>query len=248
MATLKSDLSRKLRAMEMFIDRLLKSPFGKKVLHITHYGSTLRGDYHEESDIDLLIVGTGDISRLQDFCSDLSFDVMLEAGELIEPMVYCPDEYRYPRYFLRTVQQTGRKVYVMDEMQARREEARDWLELARTFLQDAQRLDVTQSARSVIDLAYNAAELCAKALIFLQGEDIPRTHSGVVSQFGQVVVRAGVAPAERGRALRQVLERRNRARYDPHAVLQPQDAQAALTLAEQMIETLDAALSAEPST
>ncbi|HID61522.1 MAG TPA: nucleotidyltransferase domain-containing protein, partial [Anaerolineae bacterium] len=51
------------------------------------YGSVLRGDAHEESDIDVLIIATGDLRRVDETCGDIAFDVMLDHNELVSPMV-----------------------------------------------------------------------------------------------------------------------------------------------------------------
>ncbi len=70
------------------------------------YGSVLRGDAGSESDVDLLVVATGDVRAVGRALGDIAFEVMLEHGELISPLVYGPDEYRHPHHFLRLVQET----------------------------------------------------------------------------------------------------------------------------------------------
>lgn len=44
------------------------------------------------------------------------------------------------------------------------------------------------NVRGIIDLAYNAAELCGKGLLILRCNDVPGTHSGLVQQFSKVFV------------------------------------------------------------
>ena len=126
-------LHHKQTAMQTFVDRLLHSPVGRNIIKIVHYGSTARDDWHEESDIDLLIIATGNLKTVENTCSDLSFDVMLEKGELVQPMVYCPDAYRHPHYFLTRVQKSGKEIYVLDDENARKNEAADLLDLARRY-------------------------------------------------------------------------------------------------------------------
>ncbi|HIE51111.1 MAG TPA: HEPN domain-containing protein [Armatimonadetes bacterium] len=226
-------------AREVFIQRLLRSEVGDRILRILHYGSTRRGDWHPESDVDLLVIASGDLRQVQQTCSDLAFEVILEQGQRIEAMVYCLEEWRNPRHFLSQVQTYAQEVYAVDENTRRQREAEDLLDLAQVYLTMAEQLQNAHQARGAVDLAYNAAELAAKGLILLQGEELPRTHSGLVTHCGELLVRSGTLPSEMGRGLNRLLDQRNRARYDPHATLLPEDGETALALARQMIEALE---------
>ena len=103
----------------------------------------------------------------------------------------------------------------------------------------AEHLDLPQHIRGIVDLAYNSAELCAKAWLLLVGAEVPRTHGGIVVRFSEQVVRPGKVPAELGRRLNRLLERRHRARYDPQATLLPHEAQEALELCGELIRSLE---------
>lgn len=120
-------LERKYRALEEFTARVRSSPVGERVARMILYGSLLRGDAGPESDVDLLVVATGDVRAVGRALGDIAFEVMLEHGELVSPIVYCPDEYRHPHFFLREVQETGKEVYRVDEHTMRRQEALDLL-------------------------------------------------------------------------------------------------------------------------
>jgi uncharacterized protein (UPF0332 family)/predicted nucleotidyltransferase len=236
-------LHHKQAAMRTFVDRLLRSPVGRNIIKVVHYGSTTRDDWHEESDIDLLIIATGDLKIVETTCSDLSFDVMLDKGELIQPMVYCPDASRHPHYFLTRAQRSGKEIYVLDDENSRKNEAADLLDLASRYARMARSLSSSEDLRGAVDLGYNAAELCVKAFFLLEGEDPPKTHAGIVNRFGELFVKSGKVATEIGRALHRGLEQRNRARYDPHAEMTEEDREKIERLVEGMITVVDQRLS-----
>lgn len=233
-------LERKYRALQEFTARVRSSPVGDRIARMILYGSVLRGDAGPESDVDLLVVATGDVRAAWRALGDIAFEVMLEHGELVSPMVYCPDEYRHPHAFLREVQETGKEVYRVDENTMRRQEALDLLALAQGYLEMAHALKGKRGyIRGVIDMAYNAAELSAKGLLLLREGEWPKTHSGVVQQFSRAfIVNEPIVEPGVGRAFRQALDWRNRARYDPHATLTEADAEDVIGVAEKLANLL----------
>jgi uncharacterized protein (UPF0332 family) len=132
----------------------------------------------------------------------------------------------------------------VDSELARRREVEDVLGLAKNYLQMARLLSGPDNVRGAIDLAYNAAELCARGLLMLRSDRIPKTHSGILRQLSNILIKSEsrIAP-DVGRMLNKSLRRRSEARYDPHAVLPEDDAQQIIFLAEEMIRTLEAELS-----
>lgn len=234
-------LDRKYRALDDFVARVRESEIGDNIAKLILHGSVLRGDAHEESDIDVLVVATGDLQQVNETCGDIAFDVMLDHNELVSPMVYCIDEYRSPHYFVWTVKRDGKEIYSLGEEMVRREEATDLLNLARTYLEMARSFEMLlANVRGIIDLAYNAAELCSKGLLVLHCGDVPRTHSGLVQQFSKVfVVEEKLVAPRIGRALRLGLELRNKARYDPHARLTESEAIEVTRLAEETVGVLE---------
>jgi len=96
----------KKKALEAFLKEL-KDKFGDKIEEIIVFGSYARGDYDEESDIDVMIVG--DVSF--DEVIDVSTKVLLKYGELISPIVISPEEFRRRNdSFIRTVKREGIKI------------------------------------------------------------------------------------------------------------------------------------------
>ncbi|PSP38720.1 toxin-antitoxin system, antitoxin component [Halobacteriales archaeon QH_7_65_31] len=87
------------------------------------------------------------------------------------------------------------------------------IETARTALADARLLlDHGGSTEGVVNRLYYACFHAARAALYSRGEQ-PRSHGGVRTQFGQVVVLAGDAPREHGKLLRDLSDYRSVAEY-----------------------------------
>ena len=93
----------KRKALEVFLEEI-RDRLGDKIKEIIVFGSYARGDYDEESDIDIMIVG--DVSL--DEVIDISTEVLLRYGELISPIVVTPEEFKKRNdSFIRTIKREG---------------------------------------------------------------------------------------------------------------------------------------------
>ncbi len=96
----------KKRALEAFLEEL-KGKFGDRIEEIIVFGSYARGDYDEESDIDVMIVGNIPFDEVV----DISTKVLLRYGELISPIIVSPEEFRRrDDSLMRTIKREGIKV------------------------------------------------------------------------------------------------------------------------------------------
>jgi len=95
-------------AVEEFIT-YLKGHFGDRLRGVYLFGSYVRGEYTEESDIDVLVVG--DLS-LDDIIDEI-FRILIEYGVLLNVIVEKPEEFERWKEtsFHRTVLSEGVKVY-----------------------------------------------------------------------------------------------------------------------------------------
>ena len=90
-----------------------KSVFGDSLVAVKLYGSYARGDYDDESDIDIMIVldkSVADISAYEKQFSDFAFDLTLEYRTL--PSILLQDKATYERYknsypFFKNVEREG---------------------------------------------------------------------------------------------------------------------------------------------
>ncbi len=78
----------KKRAIQEFV-KVLRRRYGNKVKRVILFGSVARGDYSEESDIDVLVVG----SITLDEAVEVSYPILLKYGEFISPQVMSEDYY-----------------------------------------------------------------------------------------------------------------------------------------------------------
>lgn len=74
----------------------VKLLLGDRVKKIILYGSYARGDYNENSDIDIMILtdlNFKEIEEYRDKVSDIAFDIELEKGIIISPVIKNIDNY-----------------------------------------------------------------------------------------------------------------------------------------------------------
>lgn len=110
-------LEEKYRALDEFLRRLKAQAVWERITKVVLYGSVVRGDAGEESDIDVLLVSTGDLREVEEVASDVAFSVLLDLGQRVEPTVYCPEDFSSSRSFLAAVRKGGKEVYTMPEKQ-----------------------------------------------------------------------------------------------------------------------------------
>lgn len=234
---------RKEDALRRFVHTLLGSKAGGSIARLLLFGSVAKGETREGSDIDLLVIATDAVEGVSRVCAEAAFEVAVETGESVEPLVRCVDQARYPQsYFLYWTLRSGREVYRMEAEELRRREAWNYLEFSREYLEGARRNRDGEHFRIAVDAAYNGCELAVKALLLLKLPDLPGSHGGIVQRFGELYVLTGEIPRDVGRRLAQALEKRNDARYEPHAALGAEDAAQVIALGEQLQKILETRL------
>lgn len=103
------------RIMERMKEYYL-SIYGTNVVTIVLYGSYARGDFDEESDIDIVAIVKGKRAELQQKLKqiwDLSADLGLENDVVVSPMVIPYDEfmkYKESLPYYRNIEKEGRKI------------------------------------------------------------------------------------------------------------------------------------------
>lgn len=234
---------KKRKALEYFIARLLASAVGRYVAKIILFGSVAEDDADEGSDVDVLVFSTDRIEEVRDACGEAEFETTLASGESVESLIYSIGEYVVPwSVFVRNAIQHGEVVFSMEEDQVQYELARNYRDLAEEYLEIAEDVLAGARHRGVVDMAYNAAELCMKGLLILKMEAIPKRHGGVAQKFGEFYVRTGVFPPEIGRNARRFLSLRNSARYDFQAEITREHAEKIIAFSRTLLEGLDEAL------
>ena len=226
-------------ALEIFKQTLLSSDAKDQIAKMVLFGSVARGDALQDSDVDVLIFGFGDLRKLSRACAEAALDTGIESGEYIQSLVYSIDESSTPRsYFLYMAERDGKEIYSMDKDDLRDREVEDYLVLAQEYFEVAESSFANSKYRTAVDLAYNAAESCARGLLLLKLPELPRSHGGLITKFGELYVKDGPLPRKVGSDLNLMLELRSRARYDAHVLIDKRDAQDAIELAETLMKAL----------
>jgi len=222
---------------------LLTGDEGDKIAKIILFGSYARKTATPGSDVDILIV-TLDGRDVESALLDRVYAFMVAHGVPIEAIVLSIHQF-FPLvdYFLHNVMQYGVEVYSMEKGEIKKAVVEDISSLAEEYLDSAKEVLERGRIRLAIDAAYNAAELAAKALILLKQDDLPGSHGGVVSLFGQLYGKTKEVDPELGRKLNRALKLRNEARYRPGALLTKEDAYGVVELAEAFLKILTQKLS-----
>ncbi len=93
-----------------------RAVYGKDIVDIVLYGSYARGDYREDSDIDMVAVVHGNRLELQEkrkLVWDKSAEIGLENDIVVSPTVIPYDEfekYQYTFPYYRNIKEEGQKV------------------------------------------------------------------------------------------------------------------------------------------
>ncbi|MBI4769763.1 MAG: HEPN domain-containing protein [Chloroflexi bacterium] len=210
---------RKLSALAHFVRALLGHAAGRHVARILLYGSVARGEAEADSDVDVLVFGVERLPPLEQAVAALAWDVSLQEGEHIAPIVFPLNDLYHPAdAFLASTLRRGTEVFAMDELEIRRATARGNYLLALDYIETAEITHAAGKIRGVIDIAYNAAELVAKAFLALEMEHIPGRHGQVIGRFSEIfILKKQLVPAEIGRRLNILLDRRHKSRYHPRS-------------------------------
>lgn len=77
---------------------LITEVFGERAIKVILYGSYARGDYRENSDIDVMILTDlvdDELIEYRDRLWDLAYDIELENNVILSPMVKNIDKFNY---------------------------------------------------------------------------------------------------------------------------------------------------------
>ena len=86
------------QGVQFFVGKV-KELLGEKLLELRLFGSKVRGDFDEESDIDILVVIDSNDWKLKDKVCDIAADADVEYGCNISPVIYTREEHERNKYF-----------------------------------------------------------------------------------------------------------------------------------------------------
>jgi len=219
-------------------DFLLGSEVSDSIAKMVLFGSYAKGTASAGSDIDVLVLTTEN-GKTEQLLMEKVYDFILGYDVPLEVLVANIDSLYLDRdYFTYNVLRYGQEIYSMDTNSIKTSMLGKLTDLAEEYLDSAQEVLENKRIRLALDAGYNASELAAKGLILCKQDDLPGSHGGIVSTFGQLYVKTAEIDKSIGRELNRMLQLRNTARYKPDSILDRQDAEAALKLAGGLIAIL----------
>jgi uncharacterized protein (UPF0332 family)/predicted nucleotidyltransferase len=252
---------REKRALAAYLRRL-EEEYGDTVVRVVLYGSKVRGDCDEESDLDLLVVMGSDAPRLLEAVSQISFPLKLDYGVALSELVVGASRYDWMRSheepLFRNIRDEGVELWpdyqpAADERPQPRRNSKPWkeqvdentkliigmrLERCKDDIETAGLLIERGKYRQAISRAYYAVFAIASAALLVF--DIRRSkHSGVESAVHQHLVKPGLIEPEYGRIYSQAFKHRLEADYKDEAQFSEEKARHILNDAERFVARLE---------
>lgn len=98
------------KAVDKFV-KMSMDKCGDKLEEIILFGSVVRGEANEDSDIDILVITKEDSFKMQKLLSEIVIDVLLTTGIYLSLKVLSPEEYNHLKKinssFYRNVSREG---------------------------------------------------------------------------------------------------------------------------------------------
>ena len=86
------------KAVTLFVTKA-KNCLGNNILNMNIFGSKIRGNFHQESDIDILLVVKKRDIHVRDAISEIAADLNIDYDCLLSPVIYTEAEYNRNQYF-----------------------------------------------------------------------------------------------------------------------------------------------------
>ncbi|AEG16328.1 HEPN domain protein [Desulfofundulus kuznetsovii DSM 6115] len=187
------------KALREFSSRI-KAALAGNLREVKFFGSKSTGRFHDESDLDVLIIVNQRNEEVFDTISDILLDVELKYNSKISPVVLSTSEFiknaRISNSVLpRNSQGRGNAVTgnCVDLANYRLQRAREHLKSAEILLNSGMYSDS-------LGRSYYAMFAAARALLALKQLD-SKKHAGIISLFNQHFVKTGLVERSAGRNL-----------------------------------------------
>ncbi len=212
---------------------------GENIAAIILFGSLAKNNATTMSDIDILLIHFGN-DAFEDQLDAETFNFMMKTGAPIECLFYKYFDMKYnPSYFLKYNLEHGVVLFMKNKSALKRKEITGYLELSDTFEEDARACFDNKRFRATIDLGYNSIELKIKALLLMKLDELPSSHGGLISKFGEIYITPKKVNEKIGKKLHKALRLRNMARYDPQAEFTSDHCSQILTLITELSDLID---------
>ena len=238
-----------------FLSRL-REQFSGSVAHVWLFGSKVRGDFDEESDVDLLIVARDGTDTLREAVGEMAYHLSLEHGVLLCEHVV--SSYRFAQMRARqeplyeNIAREGVDLWAASEVVPVRvaephvpydlgtpeDYLRHRLERSREDLAWARGASERGEYRLALNRAYYAVFHLASAVL-ARLDVLRHRHSGVESAFHEYLIKPGYIEPEYGQFYREAREWRENADYHFGIEFTEQKTQEMLERAERIVTRLE---------
>lgn len=240
--------------LDEFITRLRKQ-YADEVMHVILLGSKVRGDFDEESDLDVLVVVRSDDSRFHQQIGHLALEPMIEHNIVLSALTVGREFYErigqsqtpfyenlleegvelwssFPREAGQTSGPSNKEVGAMEK--AVKENITQYLALSRDELDTAELMLKNDKYRASLSRAYYAVFYATSALLLSKG--IRRSkHSGVEAAFNRYFVKPGLFELKYSKIYRDSREARELSDYELAFVAAEHLARTCLDEARQFV-------------
>ncbi len=248
-----------LRAAAEDFARRVRATLGDRVDSIVLYGSVARGDAGPDSDVDVLVVGSGD-DGIGKALTKVEYDQARETGfrffvettaydrseflefhslgsplvmNILEDGVVLYDTGIFSKARAESAQLPDAEIEVMKERHVVRH-----LELADEALATA-KVNLDQGLlRAAVNRAYYAMFYAASAALARTDSAPPRTHGGVANQFGLRYVTTGLFDASLAEKLKETYELRRQSDYQLYVSFSQDEVAAAVERALEFVSAV----------
>ncbi len=204
--------------------------YGADIVGIFLYGSYARGDYDNQSDIDIAAIVKGSRLDLQNKLKavwDISADIGLENDVVVSPTVIPYDEFEEYKEKLRECRLDNLTEY-------RLANAKEKLESAKLLLDAGKYKDS-------IGRSYYAIFTSLRAVLSKDGVDFSK-HAGVIAYFQREYIKTGIFDKKYSKYVQSAFQIRNSCDYDDFFIASRQDAEEQYQKAEELYEEVKAFL------
>jgi uncharacterized protein (UPF0332 family)/predicted nucleotidyltransferase len=246
-----------------FLSRL-RERCGDHIAHVWLFGSKVRGDSDEESDVDLLIVARDGDDALRKVVGEIAYDLSLEHGVLLcehvvstwrfaqmrarQELIYknvvgegidlWPLAIEAPKIAEEQVSYNAGPKVEDEDYGTHEHYLRERLSRAYEDIADARRALDGESYRLALNRAYYAVFHMATAALALLGQERHR-HSAVESAFHEYLIKPGFIEPEYGELYGEARQWRERADYRFGVVFDEKTAREIVDRAERLIARLE---------
>lgn len=221
------------------IDKLGNEHLVKIIL----YGSYARGDFHQDSDIDIMILvndSDDSLSEYENKIDDLTYDFNCKYGTEIMPIVKNVEEFEYWKnvyMFYKNVDQEGVTIQLEKETGTFEDIAQNKMIQAVDDLESAYILLEADKYRAANNRAYYAVFHAIDAVLSIEPVAF-KMHKDVIAYFNKNYVNKEIFSKDMGRKISKLEIIRHKSDYDDFYIASKADTVNQVAIAKEIVQEI----------